>query len=402
MRVDTPLSANLASTEDSARRRTAVYYSVFVCLGMDMSILGPTLPALASQADAGLGQMGLMVLIGAIGGVLGMAVAGWVYDHVPGHAVLGTGLLCEAVLLASIPFAPSYPALVAIAAAKGVSASFVNMGTNTLLMWTHREKAGPYMNGLHLAFGIGAFLAPLLMAQLSGLAGGYRFAYWLLSALTALLGLRVVTLPGSPQPARAEVVGSSAAGARARTAPFAFVLFAALFLFFATGAEVGFRSWIYTYAVTLGLADRTGAAYLNSAFWLAFTAGRLVSIPVAARLGPRQVIPAGLCGCLAFAALGLALPASSAALWVSTVGLGFCMSPAWPMGFTLAGQSVGLSGRLSSLILLGSSFGSMVLPSLLGRVMEAAGPRSMMTLILLDLALNVLAFALMLKLRPRK
>ena len=45
----------------------------------------------------------------------------------------------------------------------------------------------------------------------------------------------------------------------------------------------------------------------------------------------------------------------------------------------------------------------MVLPSLLlGRVMEAAGPRSMMTLLLLDPALDVLAFAGMLRLRPAR
>jgi fucose permease len=142
-----------------------------------------------------------------------------------------------------------------------------------------------------------------------------------------------------------------------RAAPYALVLLTALFLFFETGAEVGFRSWIYSYAFTPGLASAAGAAYLNSAFWLAFTAGRLASIPLATRLGPRQLIPAAVGGAMVFAALAAALPRSPAALWLATIGLGLCMAPVWPGGFTLAGQSVGLSGRLSSVILLGSAFG---------------------------------------------
>lgn len=389
-----------ASLRDPALGGTFVYYAVFVCLGMDMSLLGPTLPALARQTQASLGQMGLMVLIGSIGGVAGTALAGRAYDRASGHLVLGAAMLCEALLLASMPLAPSFAVLVAIAAVKGVSASCVNLGTNTLMMWTHREKVGPYMNALHLFFGLGAFLSPLLMAQLAGRVHGHQFAYFLLGGLMGLLGLRVVTLAGSPRPGSGEAAGSAAAGARGARVPWAFVASAALFMFFATGADVGFRSWIYTYALTLGLADQAGAAYLNSAFWLAFTVGRLVAIPIAVRLRPRQVIPTALCGGLAFIAAAVVFPGSSAVLWVASAGFGFCLSPAWPMGYTLAGQSVGLSGRVSSLILLGSSFGGMVLPSVLGRVIEAAGPRPMMALMFCDVALNLLAFAGMMRLRP--
>jgi fucose permease len=180
------------------------------------------------------------------------------------------------------------------------------------------------------------------------------------------------------------------------------VCFAALFLFFETGAEVGFRSWIYTYAITLGLASAAGAAYLNSAFWLAFTAGRLVSIPVATRFGPRQVIPAVACCGLLFAALAAAFPRSSAVLWAATLGLGLCMAPIWPGGFTLAGQAVDLTGRLSSVILLGSSFGAMLLPSVLGRVIELTGARWMMALIAISLGLSFAAFVGMTRHRPSR
>ena len=84
------------------------------------------------------------------------------------------------------------------------------------------------------------------------------------------------------------------------------------------------------------------------------------------------------------------------------IGLGFCMAPVWPTGFTLAGQSINLTGRLSGIILLGDSFGGMVLPTLVGQVIEGSGPRAMVYLVFGSLVLNLLAFTGMLRLRPVK
>ena len=105
-----------ALAQTPAARRTLVYYSLFVCLGLDMSLLGPTLPALAGQTHASLGQMGLLLLVGAAGGVLGTAACGRVLDRVPGHLVLGTAQLCEAALVAAMPLAPRLWVLAVIVA----------------------------------------------------------------------------------------------------------------------------------------------------------------------------------------------------------------------------------------------------------------------------------------------
>ncbi len=398
------LRASLRSAfADPAFRRSFGYYSLYVCLGLDLGVLGPTLPALAAQTHARLGEMGLLFLCGSAGGAAGTAISGWFFDRVRGHLVLGVAALCAAVLIALMPLAPSFWLLAWIVVIKGAAHGFINTGANTLLVWTHGDKSGPYINALHFFFGLGAFVAPLVVAQLIGSPGGYRVAYWVLAAFVGLNGLRMLAAAGSPRPARARAAGATAAPAAAGgPAPYPFVVVAALFLFFYVGAEISFGGWVYTYAVSLRLATEAGAAYLNSAFWMAFTAGRLASIPLATRFRPLQVIPTAVLGCLAFLALVLLLPSSSAALWAAAIGLGLCMAPVWPTGFTLAGQSIALSGRLTSLILLGDAFGGMVLPSTIGKVIESAGPRSMVYLIAASLVLNLLALAGMLKLRPQK
>jgi MFS transporter, FHS family, Na+ dependent glucose transporter 1 len=383
-----------------AQRLTAAYYLLFVCSGLDGGMIGPTLPDLARQTGSTLGRMGLLFLVMATGHTVGTAVSGRFFDRAPGHVVLGIALLTAAALIAAIPFAPHFWVLAALMACKGVTSSFLNTGANTLIVWTHRERSGPYLNGLHFVFGLGAFLSPLLVAQFAGSPGGYRIAYWALAALAALVGLRTLALPGSPRPVQRAGTGTAAAAGRA--VPYAFVLAAALYFFFYGGAEITFRGWAYTYAVQMGLADAAGAAYLNAAFWLALTLGRLAATAVAARFKPQQIIPPGFVMCMAFMAIVMLFPGSSTALWIGAIGFGFFIGPLWATGFTLAGQSVDLSGRVSSLILIGNSLGSVGVPSIVGRVIETSGAGAMITLILGSLLLTLLAFGAMLRLRPRR
>jgi FHS family Na+ dependent glucose MFS transporter 1 len=93
------------------------------------------------------------------------------------------------------------------------------------------------------------------------------------------------------------------------------------------------------------------------------------------------------------------IPDSSVILWLAALGLGFGMAPLWPMGFTLAGQSLTLTASVSGMILLGDSFGAMVLPWLVGHVMTVTGPRALVYLVFGSLVGTGLAFVAMLRWR---
>ena len=390
--------SNFAKNE--AIRHTFGYYFLYICLGLDSAILGPTLPALANQTASRLGQMGLLFLAASIGVTLGTMIGGRVFDRLPGHQILGIAQLFAAVLIFFIPLTSSLWLLLPILVCKGFAEGFINTGPNALLVWTHGEKAAPFINGLHFFFGLGAFLSPLLVARLLGVAGGYRWAYWGLAAFAALVGLRMLTMSGSPHPSQAQ--GKGMAQNPPGPVSYALVISAMLFLFFYVGAEIAFGGWIYTYAITLKLASAAGAAYLTSAFWASFTVGRLLSIPAATRFTPKQVILTALSFCLSILAVGIIFSGSSTALWLMAIGLGFCMAPIYATGFTLAGQSISLTGRLTGIILLGDSLGGMVLPAMMGKVIEGSGAHAMIYLVFGSLVLNLLAFTGMLRLRPAK
>src|SRR4029450_6455659 len=109
-----------------AVRWTLGYYGVFVCLGLSTAVFGPTPLALAAQTQTPLGQMGWLVLVGAVGQTVGTALGGRVFDRVPGHPVLGLAQLAVAVLFVVVPLLPWFELVVAGVGCAGVAKWLIN------------------------------------------------------------------------------------------------------------------------------------------------------------------------------------------------------------------------------------------------------------------------------------
>ena len=291
--------ASPLDTQGDATRKlatTAAYYAAFVGLGLISASLGPTLPALAEQTHTALREISFLFTARATGYLIGSLVGGRVYDRAAGNPVFGVALMVMAAGMFATPLLPNLWPLTVVLLMIGVAEGTLDVGGNTLLVWLHRAKVGPYMNALHFFFGLGAFITPLVVAWALAATGGIRWAYWLLGLYAipvalALFRLRSPVAEHAEQQAAPEPINLRLVG------------LVALFMFLYVGAEVGVGGWLYTYAVELGLATETSAALLTSVFWAALTIGRLASIPIAARLRPRTILVADLAGVVASVAL---------------------------------------------------------------------------------------------------
>jgi FHS family Na+ dependent glucose MFS transporter 1 len=366
------------------------YFSLFICFGLDMALLGPSLPDLAKQTGSSLGTMGLIFAISAGGFCLGTLLGGWLFDRAPCRPIMIAGQCIVAALAFLIPHVPWFGLLMALYITKGIAGGTIHVGGNTLLLWTFKEKSGPYLNALHFFFGVGAFCSPFLFGLLIDSGRTYADAYHFLALIDLLVAAVIWRTLQAPPPKTKGAGERDAQGGRRHLVPL--VLSAMLFLFFYVSSEITFGGWVYSYALTLQLADAVRAAYLTSVFWLAFTIGRLISIPAAVRFKPTQILPAALGGCAVFLMILVAFPQTPEILWVAAAGTGFCMAPVWPTGFNLAGQSVEFTARISGFILLGDSLGGMVLPGLTGWIMERMGAGSMPQMVLIGTGATFLAF----------
>ncbi len=348
-------------------RTTLVYYGAFIVLGLSSAIPGPTLPALATLTNATLGQVSSLLSALAFGTLIGSLLAGPFYTRWPAHRVLFLALLAMASLMIAIPYAPSWLLLLLLGLIMGLTHALVDVGGNTLLPWLHGAGVGPWMNGMHFCFGLGAFLAPLVLAQVLILGGDVRLTYLILAlaALPVLVGLTRVHPPARPASLDRPDPGT--------TASWGFVLSLALLLFLYVGSEVSFGGWIYAYATTSGrLTDPVQAAYLTSGFWGMLTVGRLLAVLLARRWRP----PLLLMGDMALALLSLGvliLIPTRAALITGTAGLGLALASFFPSSITYAGRRGPLEATRMRWLFVGSGLGGTVVPWIMGRVFDRLG-----------------------------
>lgn len=389
----TTVPAGWDEGEESSRgARTAAYFASFAALGLTLGSFGPTLPGLAERTGVGLGEVGSLFVARSLGFLLVSTRCGRLYDRVPGHRVMAAMLFVMALMMALVPFVPRLWLLALVVGVLGAAEGTLDVGGNVLLVRAHGRRVGPYMSGMHFFYGVGAFAAPLVVARALPLEQGLALTYWVLALLLLPAAAWLARLPSPTIRAASEAETAAARVDRRRVA------LVALFFFLYVGAEVTFGGWVYSYAVALRLGDGARAAYLTSAFWGAFTLGRLVSIPLAARLRASTLLAADFAGCFLSLALMFALPDSPAAFTVGAVALGLSTASIFPSMFSLAGERMTLSGQVSGWFLVGASAGSMFLPWLAGRMFDAAGPRSMLVAVACSLALAACVFATLLAL----
>ncbi len=358
--------------------KTAAYYAAFVALGLTTASLGPTLPGLAAHTHSHLNEISFLFTARGLGYLLGSRMGGRLYDRLPGHRVQTLVLLVMVGTMALVPAMPLLWLLVLVLTVLGFAEATLDVGGNTLLVWLHRDKVGPLMNGLHFFFGFGAFLAPVIIAQALLLSGDISWAYWILALLLfpAIIWLSRLPSQTIPASARLEQSGKSENG---------LVILFMLFFFLNLGTESSFSGWIFTYTQTLKIGTAVTAAYVNSAFWGAFTIGRLVSIPLAARYHPRWILLCDLLGCLVSVGLIVLWRSSLTPLWLGAIGTGLFMASIFPNTLTLAGRFLPINGRITGWFFVGASAGGMFFPWLIGQLFEPVGPQISMIIILITI-----------------
>lgn len=386
----TPTTAGLGNAAQVAKRRsrriTAAYFAAFVLLGLTSASLGPTLKGLAQHTAVTLEAISIVFTARALGYTLGSLSGGRLYDRYSGHAVLALVLGAIAAAAFLIPAMQALWPLAFLMVALGAAEGALDVGCNTLLVWQHGSGVGPFMNGLHFFFGLGAFISPLVVARVLALSGEIRWAYWVLGLAAVPVALFVARLPSPPS----RVTHS---GEGQKPIPWKSVALVGVFFFLYVGAEVGFGGWVYLYALDqLGMDPASSAAFITAAFWGALTLGRLLSIPVGRRFSAQAVLLADLGGCLVSIGVVLAFPSAVWAMWLGTLGLGASMASIFPATLTLAEKRMPITGRVTGLFFVGVGAGGMLLPWVVGQLYESAGPRSMVFAVALALVLALGVF----------
>lgn len=347
---------------------TTAYFMSFIGLGLVAAVLGPALPYLAELTRTNFSQISILFIARSLGYLGGSALSGYLYDRFPGHPLMTITLVGMGIVLFLTPQNALLWVLIVILFLTGISQGTIDVGGNTLIVWQYGNNVGPYMNALHMFYGVGTFLVPVIIAQAVLITGSITWGYWIIAAFVFIPAAQLFFLPSQQIPTR--VSEDTAAGSKQLL-----VFLAALFLFCYSSLANIFGGWIFSYVIRLDLTSEANAAYITSMFWGAFMVGRLFSIPVAARFRPSSILLGDLVGCLLSICIILIWPTSLTSIWIGAAGLGLSAASLFPTTVSLVERRVQISGRITSRFVFGSALGAMIPPWIVGQFFEISGPQ---------------------------
>ena len=364
------------------KQQTGIYFLSFILLGLISGLFGPTLPRLAAVMGVSLGQAGLIFSARSLGHLFGSFFLGKRYDSYPGHPILALVSLTIAIMAFLIPLSSFLLFTLCLMFFLGMAQGLISVGGNTLIVWIHPATYSSYLIAIHFFFGVGAFLSPLFVAQVAVFTDELLVVFGILAFLSLILAVTIFRLPSPP------VRNKSNSEAKIETDT-KFLLMILVFLVIYVGVESNYGAWIYSYALHMKLTDASGAALVNSAFWLALTIGRLISIPISRKFFPRHILGVALSGALISSLMLLLNSDSVVWLWIGVAGSGFFMSTVFPTTFAFAERRIRINGKITGLFFAAASMGAVLVPYTTGMIMEATSPLAVPQMTVLALVLTV-------------
>jgi fucose permease len=346
---------------------------VFVFLGICSAGLGPILPELAGNAQVNLAMMGAVYSSLFTGSILSQFIMGPIADRFGQKLVLSIGIVIIAAGLLAFNFRLSYVSLLIFSALTGVGMGAVVLGNNVLIAITFPNRSVSALNLINFFYGVGAVSGPAIVSLV---ISHFGFGRWVvgLDALAFLSLLPFVLRLKIPR-ATAMPISSTRNETSLIKSRLLWMLAGISLLY--VGLEVGLGGWITTYVNRTTQVSLETAALVTSGFWLTYTLGRLLNTWLGMQLTSERILLANL----AVAGAGSLLFALSTGQEWATIAailiLGFSFGAVYPTLLAAASTAFrNQPGQAVSIVATLGSGGGVLIPALLGFLIENAGPSS--------------------------
>ncbi|MFE9423799.1 MFS transporter [Kitasatospora sp. NPDC006697] len=341
---------------------------VFAVHGAVSGTAASRIPAIQSQLHLSAGQLGLALVMPAIGASLAMPLAGRVAHRLGSRAALRLllALWCLALVLPAL--APGLPWLCLGLAVFGATAGMSDVTMNAAGVAVESRLGRTIMSGLHGMWSLGGLVAAAFGALAARQLLSPRLHFLIAAALLLVAGQlvcgRVLDLRPEPEaeaPPRFSLPPRSA-------------LVIGLVGFCAVFAEGAGMDWsgVYLRDVTGAAAGTAAMAY--TAFACTMTVSRLAGDAVVRRLGPVRAVRAG--GAVAAAGGVLVVAATGPAVAIpgfALIGIGIAVVV--PLAFAAAGHAGPNPSQAIAGVATVTYTSGLIAPAIVGGVAQASSLR---------------------------
>ncbi len=342
-----------------------VAFSGVFALGVIFSILGSVKLKLAEELGIDDAKVGTLISALMFSSLIAVLFVGPLTDMLGYKAIAITGFLVGGICVWLLASALSYGAALVACLLLGIAAMCVNTVGNTLgatVLFDGQDPARA-SNLLNIFFGLGAFITPLILANLLGIIG-YKKTVGLIGTIL-FIPIIYTLFAKFPEPDEGFVITESIV---LLTNPAVLVGGLALFCYIAL--EASMAGFVTTYLKSHDLSDEKAGTIL-SGFWISLMAARMLTALLLTGIDPAVVVPA--LAILAVISIGLMVFAQSTAIGIgATLLTGLALGPIFP---TLVGVSfaktdainAGTAGSVFGLIFALGLFGGIIVPMMIGK-----------------------------------
>ena len=343
-------------------------------MGIALSLLGPSVSYLEDQLGVSAGVVGILFAVIAASNFFGALIGGRWVTRWGGHVVLRVGVVAFSLGVLFIALASTYVYAAIGATLIGSATGMTDASMNIMVVWARAGKSGPALNAMHLLFGVGALLAPLIVDR----AISFTDHLWPASIVVGFFALVSIAILGRrDSPFEAE----HAPDIHRPELPIKVVVQVAVFFLLYVGGEVGFAGWIHTYAEDQGLGG-SNPAFVTAVFWASFALARLVAIPLSKMFKPLTIV-GWACG---FSLVGLSImivgDTNALSIWLGAGLFGFASCPQYPTMIAMVDEKLSLSAQTTAWIVGAAAIGGLIVPVSIGSLIDTVGSTSMPVVVL--------------------
>ena len=366
-------------------------YGVFILNGMLALSIGSLLPFIRDARGLDYAFCGMIVSLHSVGNLVSSFAAGML------PIAIGKK---KSILLFNAFYAGSFWLimiggnrwLLALAffltgLARGATSNFCNTAINGLA-----PGSAGLINGLHAMFSVGAFTFPILLTVLTNT----KADHWVYAAFFMFVMGMLSWILYFIHPIDQDKVAKKENG-KTNMAFFKEPLFyiCVLTLFFYLCAEQGVIGWMITYFKDTNLLPQSLSQITASVLWVMILAGRLLTAYLSSKYKKEDLLLIMGIGLVGFFFL-LLFSRSTPLILLGIMGFGFSMSGIYPTTVSFTGIIIEKYPMAWSYILTLASFGSIVMPSIIGKIAEKAGiyygMSSIVAVVMIDLMFIITLF----------
>lgn len=265
--------------------------------------------------------------------------------------------------------------------ARGGTTNFCNTSINELA-----PGKAAVINGMHAMFALGAFSFPLLLMVLTNQnSDNWIYAVYFMLIMGVLNWLMYYFIPLQNDKVEKKD-GNKTNALGFVNEPLFYICTATLFFYLC--AEQGVIGWMITYFKDTGLLPPTLSQVTASLLWVMILVGRLLTAYLSTKLRKEWLMIAMGLGLVGFFFL-LLFSTSTPLILFGIMGFGFSMAGIYPTIVSFAGNIINKYSLTWSFMLPIASIGSIIMPTIIGKIAETVGiyygMSSIVVVVLIDL-----------------